>query len=138
MATEKHKPRSTSTYPLLPSTTHSRGRERITGQWASNWTSYTHGAGITYLDSRQQPRSSGSAVITNLCHSAYSYLRMGESLRVQQQWYDVKTVTNQTKKQVATRSSRRTAPSDQRHHPSGAAVQGTHQYSYRRLGTSWR
>ena len=93
IAAGRHGSRSTSTYPSLPSTTYSRGRRSTTQQSAPNRTSLSRGGNRT---SRQSvttwvkwQRSS-----TNL-YSASSYLRTGESLLVQQQWYNVTTARNQ-------------------------------------------
>ena len=86
--------RSTSTYPSLPPTTYSRGRRSTTQKSASNWTSLSRGRNST---SRQLvttwfkwQRSS------TYFYSAPSYLRTGESLLVQQQWYNVTRARNQT------------------------------------------
>ena len=86
--------RSTSTYPPLLSTTYSRGRKGTTRQPESNWTSYTQRAGTVHFDGRQQPGSRGSAKPPI---SPSPYLRTGESLLVQQQWYDVNSARNQTR-----------------------------------------
>ena len=74
-------------------TTYSRGRRRTTQQSAPYWTS-----------SRGRNSTSRRSVTTwfrwqcgntDLCYSSSSYLRMVESLLVQQQWYDVKRARNQ-------------------------------------------
>ena len=91
IATGTHGSTSISKYPSLPSTTYSRGRRSTTRQPASNWTSYTQGAGTVHLDSRQQPDSSGSAATptsTSLLPiyergSNYSYSSSGTTLRGQ-------------------------------------------------------
>ena len=86
--------RSTSTYPSFQSTTYSRGRRSTIQQSAPSRTSSSRGGNST---SRQLvttwfkwQRSS-----TNL-YSASSYLRTGESLFIEQQWYNVTRARNQT------------------------------------------
>ena len=126
-----------------------RLRSRSTSTYPPFLLQYTHGAGEVQPDSRHQTghhnhgartgRSRQSATTwfkrqrsNTTLYSGSSYLRMGESLLVQQRWYDVTRARNQTASGLefvllreflwaATRDVRR----HQHHHSSGPTERGT-------------